>query len=205
MKQLNFLNTIDTMSNNDEKLKIESGYVKENRGKTAIKRKEISKPLKELLKRGSLEGNKTILDNGCGFGIDFNYLKQLNYEAYGFDKFQEKFNQNDFLLNNTYDVVLSTFVINTIDDKKEIEEYIKQAFAMTNKKLIISVRMDKKAVKENWIQLEDGGYITSLKTYQKFYTKESIKKLIENTLHIRLNKENCLQFGETTIINKECL
>ncbi len=167
MKQLNFLNTIDTMSNNDEKLKIESGYVKENRGKTAIKRKEISKPLKELLKRGSLEGNKTILDNGCGFGIDFNYLKQLNYEAYGFDKFQEKFNQNDFLLNNTYDVVLSTFVINTIDDKKEIEEYIKQAFAMTNKKLIISVRMDKKAVKENWIQLEDGGYIKSLKTYQK--------------------------------------
>lgn len=178
------------------------GFKKENRGNTAIARKSISKPLKECLKRGVFEGVTSILDNGCGKGIDFKYLKELNYDSKGFDPYQKEFRDNTDLLSQKYDVVTSTFVINVIEDPKEVEYYIKKTYEMAKNKVVFSARFDKKAVKENWISLPDGGYITPKKTYQKFYNKESLKALIEKVLNIRLDKTNSLQFGETIVIKK---
>ena len=44
---------------------------------TAIKRKTISRPLRELINLGYLSLGDKVLDYGCGFGCDGNYLKLL--------------------------------------------------------------------------------------------------------------------------------
>ena len=44
---------------------------------TAIKRKAISRPLRELINLGYFSLGDEVLDYGCGFGYDGNYLKLL--------------------------------------------------------------------------------------------------------------------------------
>lgn len=192
---------IENEEESDQTEKIE--LVKENRGKTAISRTEVSKPLKTCLKKGILEGVETVLDNGCGKGKDVEFLREMGIDAKGFDPYQQKFKSDTELLNKEYDLVTSTFVINVIEDEKELEEYIKQTYSIASKKVVFSARFDKKAVKDNWIKLPNGGYLTPKKTYQKFYDKDSLKKLLEEVLKIDLNKNNSLSFGETIIINKK--
>lgn len=50
---------------------------------TAIKRTDLSVPVRYLLQHGLLKGR--ILDFGCGFGYDTDELKRRGYDITGYD------------------------------------------------------------------------------------------------------------------------
>ncbi len=56
-----------------------------NRHRTAIKRYDLSKPVKQLLARGLLKKGDTFFDFGCGHGMDIEALENLGYQASGWD------------------------------------------------------------------------------------------------------------------------
>jgi hypothetical protein len=55
------------------------------RHRTAIKRYDLSKPVKLLLERGLFRKNETFFDYGCGHGMDVEALQNLGYQASGWD------------------------------------------------------------------------------------------------------------------------
>jgi hypothetical protein len=55
------------------------------RHRTAIKRYDFSKPVKQLLEHGLLRKKETFFDYGCGHGMDIEALQNLGYQAAGWD------------------------------------------------------------------------------------------------------------------------
>src|SRR5262249_16151848 len=55
------------------------------RHRTAIKRYDLSKPVKQLLQRNLLRKGETFFDYGCGHGMDVEALQHLGYSASGWD------------------------------------------------------------------------------------------------------------------------
>lgn len=82
--------------------------------KTAISRKTISAPLKYLLSKNLINKNQTILDYGCGRGKDVQWLNENGYNVRGFDP---HWNPDKDALNQKYDVILCTYVLNVVDGK----------------------------------------------------------------------------------------
>jgi len=110
--------------------------------KTAITRSAPSAPLKKILSLTDFpkpEGTK-ILDFGCGKGRDVQQLKEMGYDAQGYDQhFQPKKPTGKF------DVVFCTFVINTRGEDEEagiIRELKK--YTKPSGRIFISVRPDVK-------------------------------------------------------------
>lgn len=84
---------------------------------TAIRRKNPSKPLM-LLESLSNCLSGEILDYGCGYGKDWEYLTRIGHTAYAYDPLLRP--HRGVLTPSFYDVVLCTYVLNTlqIEDRK---------------------------------------------------------------------------------------
>ena len=108
--------------------------------RTAIKRKTISRPLKYLISQGKIGKNDRILDYGCGRGDDIVWLRKNGYQAFGFDPYWKKNLTN---LNESYDVVLCTYVLNVVN-KTTRQSIIKRLKDLTNSHgtVYITVRRD---------------------------------------------------------------
>lgn len=138
-----------------------------NRSITAIHRKSLSAPYKNLIKHGRLFGR--VLDYGCGHGYDVIECRKRGMDIHGFDKFQQEWNSPP---TGTYDVVTCNYVLNVIEcpaERKELVEYIKSLTDCA----YFTVRSDFKSIKSSWEPMNDGYYTTN-KTFQKFYTVESL-------------------------------
>jgi len=90
-------------------------------GRTAIARQKPSLPLRWLINHNYIKFmfRQSILDYGCGRGRDVDYLGSIGAHAVGFDPNQTDFN----VLNDTahYDVVLCTYVLNTVSPEVQRE------------------------------------------------------------------------------------
>lgn len=53
------------------------------RHRTAIKRYDLSRPVKQVLERGLLRKADSFFDFGCGHGMDIEALRTLGYGAQG--------------------------------------------------------------------------------------------------------------------------
>ncbi len=84
------------------------------RHRTAIKRYDLSKPVKQLLERGLLKKGDTFFDFGCGHGMDIEALQNLGYLASGWDP---AFRPNAPKLRAG--VVNLGFVLNVIEEPSE--------------------------------------------------------------------------------------
>lgn len=140
------------------------------RHRTAIKRTAHSKPYQLLIKKG-LDKNHKILDMGCGHGFDVDQLRSQGFNIVGYDKYQEG-RADHSLLQQTYDLVTCNYVFNVIEDPEEREQLLHQLRSL-GKQVLISVRADRKAIKETWKQYADGN-ITPINTFQKFYSEEDV-------------------------------
>ena len=84
------------------------------RRRTAIKRYDLSKPVKLLLERGLLKKQNSFFDYGCGHGMDIKALAGLGYSAAGWDP---AFLPNAPKLES--DVVNLGYVLNVIESPLE--------------------------------------------------------------------------------------
>lgn len=145
--------------------------------KTALKRDKLSNPAKMLKSYKLLDGK--ILDFGTGRGTDVRILKEEGYDIDGYDKFNEQFNDCS-LLDKKYDTVMSNYVFNVIPSLEEHSEVLEILKGISNN-IFISVRADKRAVKDSWEYSEESlGYWTSTGSFQRFYNEELINELFGN-------------------------
>jgi hypothetical protein len=83
--------------------KLVTGY------KTAITRKNISLPVRYLLRNKLLYGS--VIDYGCGRGFDCDHLKYDGYDPY----------YRDIPIKDHYDVGICTYVLNVVDKTTQTE------------------------------------------------------------------------------------
>jgi DNA phosphorothioation-associated putative methyltransferase len=148
-----------------------------HRHKTALVRREISKPVKTLLELGQLRQGESFFDYGCGHGGDVLAIGKLGHPASGWDPVHAPDEPKP-----AADVVNLGFVLNVIEDPAERVEALLDAWQHTRRALLVSTLI---AGQEAYgdIQTFGDGVITRRDTFQKFFEPAEIHALLEDTLH----------------------
>ncbi|RLA53317.1 MAG: hypothetical protein DRR42_05135, partial [Gammaproteobacteria bacterium] len=147
-----------------------------DRHKTAIDRNQLSQPMQVLARHNYLNGDRSVLDYGCGKGDDLRELEAHGLDVSGWDPVHEP----EGLLVNS-DIVNLGFVLNVIEDRDERIETLKRAWEYAHKLLIVSVMVAGDSVIEQFTPYKDG-VITSRKTFQKYYAQSEFRSFVETTL-----------------------
>ena len=148
------------------------------RHRTAIKRYDLSKPVKQLLERGLLRKNDALFDYGCGHGMDIEALQNLGYQADGWDP---AFRPNG--QRASADVVNLGYVLNVIEDPDERVEVLRNAFSLTKRVLLVSTLAAGQESEAHARPYRDG-FLTKTNTFQKFFAPGELESLIEETLDV---------------------
>lgn len=148
-----------------------------HRHKTALVRREISKPVKTLLELGQLRRGESFFDYGCGYGGDVEAVRRLGHDASGWDPVHAP-----DMPKQAADVVNLGFILNVIEDPAERVEALIDAWKLTRRALLVSTLIAGQEAYDD-IQTFGDGVITSRNTFQKFFDPAEIQALIEDTLH----------------------
>lgn len=146
------------------------------RHRTAIKRYDLSKPVKLAMDRGLLQKKQTFFDYGCGHGMDVEALAGLGYAASGWDP---AFRPDAPRVEA--DVVNLGYVLNVIEEPTERLTAIQSAFALAKQTLIVSTLVAGEETTAHQRSFRDG-FLTKTNTFQKFYSPGELEKLLESTL-----------------------
>jgi DNA phosphorothioation-associated putative methyltransferase len=164
-----------------------------DRHRTAIKRYDLSRPIKLALERGIIQKKHSLFDYGCGHGMDVEALQGLGYTINGWDPaFRPKAPKLEA------EIVNLGFVLNVIENPKERVEALKSAFDLTRKALIVSVMVEGQQNAAHTRACGDG-FLTKKNTFQKFYAAGELEHLIETTLQaevITLSLGICIVFRD---------
>lgn len=152
------------------------GAAQIDRHRTAIKRYDLSKPVKLLIRHGLLKEGRSFFDYGCGRGMDVEGLESLGYEVGAWDP---AFRPEGIKVSA--DVVNLGYVLNVIEHPPEREEALKGAFALTDEVLIVSVLPRGQEPEAHTRPMGDG-FITKNGTFQKFYAPGELEDQIESCL-----------------------
>ena len=161
------------------------------RHRTAIKRYDLSRPIKLALERGLIEKTSTIFDYGCGHGMDIDALQGLGYSISGWDPaFRPKEPKIEAGIVNL------GYVLNVIENPKERVETLKDSFALAKRVLIVSVLVEGQQTPAHTRACGDG-FLTKNNTFQKFYAPGELEHFIEANLQsevITLSLGICIVF-----------
>ena len=145
----------------------------------APNRKAISPLISSLIRRKILTLDKTLLDYGCGYAFDVDWLADRGYNAVGFDPHyrpQRKLKSSS--------IVVLNYVLNVIQDVDQRIETLLNAWALAEELLIISVPVNK-----------SGESISDRGVFCKTYGSIEFKGFIESSLG-RLS----MRFGRDKLI-----
>ncbi len=148
-----------------------------HRHKTALVRREISKPVKTLLELGQLRRGESFFDYGCGHGGDVEAIGKLGHPSNGWDPVHAPDEPKQ-----SADVVNLGFVLNVIEDPAERIEAVLDAWHHTLRVLLVSTLIAGQEAYDNVLTFGDG-VITRRDTFQKFFEPADIQALLEDTLH----------------------
>ena len=150
-----------------------------SRHKTAIKRPDISRPIRLALEHGLLNTLTTFFDYGCGYGDDINRLSEQGISSTGWDPIYYPDHER-----KQADVVNLGYVVNVIEDAVERASVLREAAALAQKLLIVSARLSIE-IKSAGLQSSYGdGYVTSRGTFQKFYEQHELRDWINKVLGV---------------------
>ncbi len=147
------------------------------RHKTALVRREISKPVKTLLELGQLRRGESFFDYGCGHGGDVDAIAKLGHTSNGWDPVHAP-----EAAKHPADVINLGFVLNVIEDPAERVDALIDAWKFTRRALLVSTLIAGQEAYDD-IQTFGDGVITSRDTFQKFFDPSEIQALIEDSLH----------------------
>jgi DNA phosphorothioation-associated putative methyltransferase len=147
------------------------------RHKTALVRREISKPVKTLLELGQLRRGESFFDYGCGHGTDVDAIAKLGHKSSGWDPVHAPDEQKQ-----PADVVNLGFVLNVIEDPAERVEALIDAWNHARRALLVSTLIAGQEAYDD-IQAFGDGVLTSRDTFQKYFDPADIHALLEDTLH----------------------
>ena len=146
------------------------------RHRTAIKRYDLSRPVKRLLERGLLKAGDTFFDYGCGHGMDVEALSHLGFQATGWDPaFRPDARQTPAAVVNL------GYVLNVIEHPAERVATLHAAFALTERVLLVSTLVTGQENSAHTQPYGDG-FLTKTNTFQKFFAPGELESLIEQAL-----------------------
>ena len=146
------------------------------RHKTAIDRNQLSAPMQLLARHGYLSGDTSILDYGCGKGDDLTELEAHGIDCIGWDPAHRP---DTDLINS--DIVNLGFVLNVIEDRTERDLTLQRAWEYADQLLIVSVMVAGESIIRQFEPYKDG-IITSINTFQKYYSQSEIRSYLETTI-----------------------
>lgn len=146
------------------------------RHKTAIVRRELSKPVKTLLTYGLLRKDRTVFDYGCGLGGDAAGLSELGYEVFAWDPYHRPNGEKE-----KAPVVNLGFVLNVIEDPAERVEVLLDAWDHTEDILVVTTLVVG-GEQYRSVRLLGDGIMTSTGTFQKYFEQGELQSLIEEVL-----------------------
>ena len=150
------------------------------RHRTAIKRYDLSKPVKTLLERGLLRKKESFFDFGCGHGMDIEALGNLGYRVSGWDPVFRPTAEKQKAT-----VVNLGYVLNVIEDPQERIAALQEAFSLAEKLLVVSTLVAGQQTGAHSRPYRDG-FLTKTNTFQKFYAPGELESLLENTLGVEV-------------------
>lgn len=146
------------------------------RDKTALRRVDLSRPLRLALDAELLPAGSTVFDYGCGHGSDLKLLRSLGYDAVGWDPAHAP--REGFRPSH---VVNLGFVVNVIEDPEERATALATAWSLANRLLIVSARLRSDVDEIRGDDYADG-VVTRCGTFQHFYLQAELRDWIERVL-----------------------
>jgi DNA phosphorothioation-associated putative methyltransferase len=147
-----------------------------DRHRTAIRRVELSRPMKLAMGHGLVSQESSILDYGCGRGDDVRMLRAMGYEASGWDPAHGG-PQPD----SPADIVNLGYVVNVIERPDERCAALRRAWELSRSLLVVSARLSFEREARFGREFADG-HLSTRGTFQKFFEQVELRDWIEGTL-----------------------
>jgi DNA phosphorothioation-associated putative methyltransferase len=146
------------------------------RHKTAIRRGDLSRPVKAALHDGLINPTVTVFDYGCGHRQDIELLSAQGIACDGWDPaFRPDFPKHPA------DVVNLGFVLNVIEDVHERSAALQQAWSLSSRLLIVAAQVKEAGRLLSQLPFGDG-VLTGRGTFQKFFEQGELKAFLEAEL-----------------------
>lgn len=142
---------------------------------TALTRSNLSAPIQLLIKHGLISTQTSVFDYGCGRGGDVAGLCANGFVAQGWDPHYVP----DRPLVPA-DVVNLGFVVNVIEDPAERVEVLNKAFGLARQVMSVGVMLHGSDSPGHRFR---DGYITSINTFQKYFSQGELKDFLEHVLN----------------------
>lgn len=168
--------------NGDSKRSVEPASrvsVPVERHRTALTRYDLSKPVKTLIEFDQLEPGHSFFDYGCGLGADIRALRELGYEASGWDPVHAPEG-----LRTPADVVNLGYVLNVIEDPAERVETLMDAWHLTRRLLVVSALIGDAATSAPDAVPFNDGVLTRRNTFQRYFSQKEFQQYIEDALEV---------------------
>lgn len=141
---------------------------------TAISRRRLSMPAAQAHDLGVLQGE--LLDYGCDRGDDVTALATAGYGVQGWDP---HFRPGP--APAPADTVLLTYVLNAIEDAAERAQTLRQAWALSRRALVVTVRTQAERNKVTGVPFADG-LLTQRSTFQRLFEPAELRQLVDQEL-----------------------
>ncbi len=146
------------------------------RHKTAIRRGDLSRPMKCALQDGLLGPAVSMFDYGCGHGQDIELLDAQGIACDGWDPVFRPDSPK-----RPADVVNLGFVLNVIEDVGERASALRQAWELARILLIVAAQVKEAGRGQSQLPFGDG-VLTGRGTFQKFFGQGELKAFLEAEL-----------------------
>ena len=150
-----------------------------SRHKTAIKRPDLSRPIRLALEHGLLNRETTFFDFGCGHGDDINRLNEQGIISMGWDPVYRPDQEH-----KQADVVNLGYVVNVIENPNERATALRDAWSLAQRLLIVSARLSIEGNSDGSQSPYADGFVTSRGTFQKFFEQHELRDWINELLGV---------------------
>ena len=148
------------------------------RHKAALKRTDLSRPVRIALEADLFKAETTFFDYGCGCGEDIKQIKSQGYAAAGWDPYYRPNSKIE-----SADIVNLGYIINVIEDIAERRQALIEAWSLTHRVLIVSAQVLVDDRRRGLVAYGDG-VVTNRNTFQKYYEQEELKLYIDQVLEV---------------------
>jgi DNA phosphorothioation-associated putative methyltransferase len=146
------------------------------RHKTAIRRADLSRPMRCALEDGLIDAAASVFDYGCGHGQDIALLQERGIACAGWDPVFRP-----AAPIGPADVVNLGFVLNVIEGPEERTATLRRAWELCRRLLVVAAQV--RVAERGRSEVEFGdGVLTGRGTFQKFYTQDELRTYLEAEL-----------------------
>ena len=148
------------------------------RHKAALKRADLSRPVRIAVEADLFKQETTFFDYGCGCGEDIKQIRNRGYAATGWDPYYRPNSKIE-----SADIVNLGYIINVIEDIAERRQTLIKAWSLTQRVLIVSAQVLVDDRRRGLVAYGDG-VVTNRNTFQKYYEQEELKLYIDQVLEV---------------------